>query len=51
MAALRSTTDRFLCELPSIARRPHYLFGPLTEAQWARWGWRHMDHHLRQFGL
>ena len=23
----------------------------LTEAEWGRWGYRHMDHHLRQFGL
>lgn len=29
----------------------HYLFGPLTLDQWRRWGYRHMDHHLRQFGL
>jgi Protein of unknown function (DUF1569). len=51
LAALRATTDRFLRELPAVSRRPHYLFGPLSEAQWARWAYRHMDHHLRQFGL
>jgi hypothetical protein len=51
MAALHEATDRFIRELPTVARRPHFLFGPLSEAQWARWGYRHMDHHLRQFGL
>jgi hypothetical protein len=33
------------------ARPPHYLFGPLTEREWGRWGYKHMDHHLRQFGV
>jgi hypothetical protein len=28
----------------------HPLFGPLTRAEWGRWGFRHADHHLRQFG-
>ena len=51
MEALRAACTRFRRELPAVARRPHYLFGPLTEAQWARWAYRHVDHHLRQFGL
>ena len=28
----------------------HPIFGPLTQAQWRRWLYRHSDHHLRQFG-
>src|SRR5262245_8475281 len=28
----------------------HPLFGRMSEAAWLRWGYRHMDHHLRQFG-
>jgi hypothetical protein len=51
MATLRETTDRFLHELPALSRRSHYYFGHLSEAQWARWGYQHIDHHLRQFGL
>jgi hypothetical protein len=51
VATLRTVTDRFINELPTVASRPHFMFGALTEAQWARWGYRHMDHHLRQFGL
>ena len=30
---------------------PHPLFGPLTASEWNVWGFRHADHHLRQFGL
>jgi len=28
----------------------HPLFGPLTRAQWGQLAWKHLDHHLRQFG-
>jgi len=28
----------------------HPLFGPMSETQWLRWGYLHVDHHLRQFG-
>lgn len=30
--------------------KEHPLFGPVTVGQWRRWGFLHMDHHLRQFG-
>jgi hypothetical protein len=26
------------------------MFGAMTRGDWLRWGWLHMDHHLRQFG-
>lgn len=29
----------------------HSLFGPLSRVEWLRWGYRHMDHHLTQFGV
>jgi hypothetical protein len=29
---------------------PHPIFGPMTHADWMRWGYLHSDHHLRQFG-
>ncbi|HXT16206.1 MAG TPA: DUF1569 domain-containing protein [Gemmatimonadaceae bacterium] len=48
---LRAARDRFMHELPAIAQRPHVFFGRLSQAQWARWAYRHMDHHLRQFGV
>jgi len=31
-------------------RHPHPFFGPLTPAEWARGMYKHLDHHLRQFG-
>ena len=29
---------------------PHAAFGELTPSQWGRLIWKHLDHHLRQFG-
>jgi hypothetical protein len=29
----------------------HPLFGPLSGAQWGQLTWKHLDHHLRQFGV
>lgn len=29
----------------------HPVFGPLTNKEWGIAAWKHMDHHLRQFGL
>ncbi len=31
-------------------RHPHPFFGTLTPQQWARGMYKHLDHHLRQFG-
>jgi hypothetical protein len=30
---------------------PHPFFGKFTPAQWAVFEWKHLDHHLRQFGV
>ena len=30
--------------------QPHPVFGSLSERSWMRLGYRHADHHLRQFG-
>jgi hypothetical protein len=29
----------------------HPAFGPLTNNEWGIAAWKHLDHHLRQFGL
>ena len=29
----------------------HPMFGPMELEEWRIWGWRHCDHHLRQFGV
>jgi hypothetical protein len=31
--------------------RRHPIFGALTADEWNIWGYRHADHHLRQFGV
>jgi hypothetical protein len=30
--------------------QPHPMFGRLSTEEWQRWGYLHVDHHLRQFG-
>ena len=35
---------------PKCTRHPHPFFGPLTPAEWSRGMYKHLDHHLRQFG-
>ena len=32
-------------------RHPHPFFGPLTPRAWSRGMYKHLDHHLRQFGV
>ncbi len=34
----------------SIDASEHAFFGPMTRADWLRWGYLHANHHLRQFG-
>jgi hypothetical protein len=30
---------------------PHPTFGPLSPNEWGRLSWKHINHHLRQFGV
>lgn len=56
--AVDAEFDRLKVEVVALVRRfaswqgegrPHPAFGPLTQDEWQHWGWRHTDHHLRQF--
>jgi hypothetical protein len=47
---LRELLDRFATRPRIYDLQEHPIFGPLTEKEWLRWGYLHMDHHLRQFG-
>ncbi len=29
----------------------HPVFGEMSQRDWLTWGYRHVDHHLRQFGV
>jgi hypothetical protein len=33
-----------------LTREPHPFFGRLTSQEWDYLQWKHLDHHLRQFG-
>jgi Protein of unknown function (DUF1569) len=50
VAQLEALVEQFAAESRSFQFVEHPVFGPLTDAAWLRWGYRHMDHHLRQFG-
>jgi DinB family protein len=49
LEALRFQLDRFLAN-PRAIEPAHPIFGPMSQADWMRWAYLHMDHHLRQFG-
>jgi Protein of unknown function (DUF1569) len=43
--------DRFATGGPAVCSpRPHAFFGKLTPQEWAILMYKHLDHHLRQFG-
>ena len=50
------TRDRTVLQelIPAFAARESYgfhpLFGEMSKADWLIWAYRHIDHHLRQFG-
>jgi hypothetical protein len=47
---LRGLLERF-CRMPRTFVFPeHSIFGKMTHGEWMRWGYLHIDHHLRQFG-
>jgi hypothetical protein len=48
IAEALSEMDRF-CK-PEQLRVDHAFFGAMSYADWMRWGYLHIDHHLRQFG-
>jgi uncharacterized protein DUF1569 len=49
---LRGMIDRFVSGGPArCTTQPHSFFGPLTPHEWATLMYKHLDHHLRQFGV
>ena len=50
LSELRRLIERF-AEQPVGAEWPaHPIFGYMAGEEWMRWGYLHVDHHLRQFG-
>jgi Protein of unknown function (DUF1569) len=35
----------------NMVDEPHPFFGKLTKEQWSIGSWKHLDHHLQQFGV
>jgi hypothetical protein len=35
----------------TMSGEPHPFFGKLTKEQWSKGTWKHLDHHLKQFGV
>lgn len=49
---LQSLIDRFVATGPAgCTSHPHAFFGPLTPYEWSTLMYKHLDHHLRQFGV
>jgi hypothetical protein len=49
---LRGLIDRFAASgLQECTTHPHSFFGRLTPEEWATLMYKHLDHHLRQFGV
>lgn len=51
VAELETLVDRVVAGIGTLDGRLHPIFGPLSENAWLRWGYLHMDHHFRQFGV
>jgi hypothetical protein len=49
LAELEALFRMVTAEIRSVEWPPHPMFGPMSRADWLRWGYLHMDHHLRQF--
>lgn len=46
----KATINRFpIHNTPMTLEHP--VFGPLSNREWGIAAWKHMDHHLRQFGV
>lgn len=51
VAELAALVDRVAAPTMTFERERHPLFGRMSRAAWLRWGYLHMDHHLRQFDV
>lgn len=49
---LKDIIDRFAATGPEgCTSHPHSFFGKLTPEEWSAWMYKHLDHHLQQFGV
>lgn len=50
-AELIAKVEKFTQGLQVIKTNKHPLFGTMTSEEWNKIQWKHLDHHLRQFGV
>ena len=50
LARVIDGVERIAAAAPGALTRVHGLFGAMSLRDWQRWAYRHIDHHLRQFG-
>ncbi|MDB4920608.1 DUF1569 domain-containing protein [Mucilaginibacter sp.] len=50
-AVLIECVKRFTAGPDVLTKKPHPFFGPLTVDEWNTLQYKHLDHHLRQFGV
>ncbi len=48
---LETLIDEFYATQDQKERKPHPAFGHFTYDQWGQMQYKHLDHHLRQFGV
>jgi hypothetical protein len=49
---VRTLLDHFVRGGPTVCtRHPHSFLGSMTPTEWATLMYKHLDHHLRQFGV
>jgi hypothetical protein len=51
VAVLEATVERLMSRAGRGGWPSHPDFGEMSEADWFRWAYLHMDYHLRQFGV
>jgi len=49
-AEIKTLMERFAARAGAAKWAEHPAFGPLSERDWGVLGYKHIDHHLRQFG-
>lgn len=50
MSALRDTISAFIALPENAQMEGHPIFGKMTKEEWGKIIYKHLDHHLRQFG-
>jgi len=49
--SLLNMIDRYIAHQHQVADIPHPFFGKLTQKEWGCSQYKHLDHHLNQFGV